>query len=142
MLRFELIKKENINSIVPLLKVLAPKMEETLLNERLADMVQNHNYECVGVYMGDQLIGMSGLWILNKYYVGKHIEPDNVVILPEYRGSGIGEQLLEWITEYGRAQGCIASELNCYVNNSEGLKFWLNNGYKVLGFHCQKKFEN
>jgi GNAT superfamily N-acetyltransferase len=91
--------------------------------------------------MGDQLIGMSGLWLLNKYYVGKHIEPDNVMVLPEYRGNGIGEQLLEWITAYGKAQGCIASELNCYVNNSEGLKFWLNNGYKVLGFHCQKKFE-
>ena len=141
MLRFELIKKENINSIIPLLKILAPQMEETLLNERLADMVQNHNYECVGVYDADKLIGMSGLWILNKYYVGKHIEPDNVMVLPEYRGSGIGEQLLEWITAYGKAQGCIASELNCYVNNSEGLKFWLNNGYKVLGFHCQKKFE-
>lgn len=117
-------------------------MEEALLNERIADMVLHHNYECIGVYAGDELIGMSGLWILNKYYVGKHIEPDNVVILPAYRGKGIGQQLLKWMDDYGKAQGCVASELNCYVNNSEGLKFWLNNGYKVLGFHCQKKFED
>lgn len=141
MVRIELIPKENIKSIIPLLKVLAPKMEKALLNERIEEMTQNHQYECVGVYKDEQLIGISGLWILNKYYVGKHIEPDNVVILPEYRGKGIGEQLLQWITDYGQQKGCIASELNCYVNNSEGLKFWLNNGYKVLGFHCQKKFE-
>ncbi|MDI1234463.1 MAG: GNAT family N-acetyltransferase [bacterium] len=141
MYQFKLIKKADISTIIPLLKILAPKMEEALLNERLEEMTNNHNYECVGVYDGETLIGMSGLWLLNKYYVGKHIEPDNVVIIPAYRGKGIGQQLLNWINEYGKQNGCKASELNCYLNNSEGLKFWLNNGYKVLGVHCQKKFE-
>ncbi|EQD69526.1 GCN5-related N-acetyltransferase, partial [mine drainage metagenome] len=37
-------------------------------------------YQCAGLYDDGRLIGICGLWILTKYYVGKHIEPDNVVI--------------------------------------------------------------
>jgi GNAT superfamily N-acetyltransferase len=65
-------------------------------------------YECVGVYDGNKMIGICGMWILTKYYVGRHIEPDNVMILPEYRGQGIGEKMMEWVYEYGRSKGCIA----------------------------------
>lgn len=140
MYHIKLIPNENIHIILPLLKVLNEKIEEPVLKDRLTDMIQ-HGYECVGVYDQDKLIGISGLWILNKYYVGKHIEPDNVVILPEYRNKGIGEMLMQWIYEYGKSKGCVASELNCYINNPGGHKFWFDQGYRILGFHFQKKLE-
>jgi GNAT superfamily N-acetyltransferase len=138
MYQIQLIPKEQMHSIIPLLRILNASIDEATLQERLQDMMQR-NYECAGVYDNDQLIGICGLWILNKYYVGKHIEPDNVMLLPEYRNKGVGEQMMEWVYEYGRSQGCIASELNCYVVNDKGIKFWLNQGYKIIGFHCQKK---
>lgn len=138
MYQIRLIPKDQLHSIIPLLRILNDAIEESTLQERLEDM-QQRNYECAGVYEGDRLIGICGLWILNKYYVGKHIEPDNVMILPEYRNKGVGEELMAWVYEYGRSQGCIASELNCYVVNDKGIRFWLNQGYKIIGFHCQKK---
>ena len=137
MYNFRLIPREDISSIIPLLRILNDALSEELLHERLDEMVAQ-GYECVGAYDEGRLIGISGLWTLTKYYVGRHIEPDNVVILPEYRGKAIGEQLMEWIYAYGRSKGCIASELNCYVTNSGGQKFWANEGYKVIGFHYQK----
>jgi len=140
MYQIDLIANEKITDIIPLLKILDPKIDDETLNGRLQEMVANHNYQCVGVSFEGNLIGISGLWILNKYYVGKHIEADNVIIHPDHRNNGVGEQLMEWIFDYGKKNGCIASELNCYVGNSAGLKFWLNRGYKILGFHCQKKF--
>jgi GNAT superfamily N-acetyltransferase len=76
---------------------------------------------------------------MTKYYVGKHIEPDNVIIHPDYRGSGVGEALMKWIYNYAISQGCVASELNCYVSNNAGQKFWINQGYNVIGFHFQKQ---
>ena len=98
-------------------------------------------YQCVGIYSGDKLIGICGLWILTKYYVGKHIEPDNVVILEEYRGNGLGKQLMAWIYDYAKAQGCIASELNCYLTNEKGQQFWEKEGYKKIGYHYQRAIE-
>ncbi|MBC8047889.1 MAG: GNAT family N-acetyltransferase [Fimbriimonadaceae bacterium] len=138
MYHFSLIPKENIYSIIALLKILNPVIDEQTLKSRLDEML-TQGYECVGVYDGDKLIGISGLWIITKYYVGKHIEPDNVVIHPDYRNKGIGELLMQWIYDYGRYKGCVASELNCYVINEKGHKFWFNEGYKILGFHFQKK---
>ena len=138
MYTYQLIAKENIQSIIPLLQILNDKISKEVLQERLAEMVER-GYECLGVYEGDNLIGICGLWILIKYYVGRHLEPDNVMILPEYRGKGIGERMMEWVYEYGRVKGCIASELNCYVSNSGGQKFWANEEYRIIGFHYQRK---
>jgi GNAT superfamily N-acetyltransferase len=137
MISFRLIPRDQLDCIIPFLQLLNEKIEIATLQQRLGEM-QQQAYECVGVYDDERLIGVSGLWIMTKYYVGKHIEPDNVIIHPDYRGQGIGEQLMEWIYDYGRSQGCVASELNCYVSNSAGQKFWANQGYKIVGFHYQR----
>ena len=138
MYRIEFIEKDQLHRIIPLLKILNENVSEDVLTSRLAVMKEN-NYKCAGVFDGDKLIGICGLWILVKHYVGKHVEPDNVIILPEYRSKGIGEMMMNWVTDFAKSIGCDALELNCYVQNSPGLKFWLNDGFKVLGFHLQKK---
>lgn len=135
---FRILERDEIPQILPLLQVLDPSVPEPMLRERLQAMLET-DYECVGIFDGDRLIGVSGLWILTKYYVGKHIEPDNVVILPEYRGGGIGRRLMEWIYEYGRSQGCVASELNCYVDNEAGKRFWESEGYELIGLHLRRR---
>ena len=139
MYTISLIPKENIYSIIPLLKILDEEIKDEVLKRRLDEMILQ-NYECVGVYDNDKLIGISGLWTLTKYYIGKHIEPDNVVIHPDYRGKKVGEQLMKWIFEYAQNKGCTASELNCYVKNRRGVEFWKQHGYKIIGYHFQKQF--
>ena len=139
MYEFRLIPEDELDSILPLLKILDDSIAHEILTERLEDMKQR-NYECVGVYNNNTLVGISGIWTLNKYYVGKHIEPDNVMIHPDHRANGLGEQLMDWIHNYAKSKGCIASELNCYVSNHKGVRFWIKQGYKILGYHMQKKF--
>ena len=131
---------EDLSSIIPLLQSLNDSIPETLLRERLLEMA-GQGYQCAGLYDGDRLIGICGLWILTKYYVGKHIEPDNVVILEEYRSRGLGKRLLAWVHEYARSQGCIASELNCYLSNQRGNAFWEQEGYRKIAWHYQLPIE-
>ena len=114
-------------------------IDANTLEARLDEMIAQ-GYQCVGVYDENELIGISGLWTLTKYYVGKHIEPDNVFILPKYQGKGIGELLLDWIFDYAKSIGCNASELNCYIDNDKAHKFWKNRGYEIKAYHFQKKF--
>ena len=141
MIVFRLLEKEEIPGIVPLLHVLDPELNEETIRQRLTAMCQM-DYRCVGIFDNDQLIGASGLWILTKYYVGRHIEPDNVILLPEHRGRNIGQQLMQWIYDYARAEGCEAVELNCYVTNETGQQFWESEGFIPLGIHYQKKFDH
>ena len=136
----KLIPPDNLISIIPLIQQLNLSVPETTLKTRLEEMI-TQGYQCAGLYNDDQLVGICGLWIMTKFYVDKHIEPDNVFILPEYRRLGFGKQLLEWVYDYGLSQGCVASELNCYVSNETGNAFWEREGFAKIGYHYQKPLE-
>ena len=140
----KLIPKENIKSILPLAVLLNPGIRLSVLEERLNEMMEI-NYECLGVYdklapptEGERLIGICGLWTLIKLYNGKHLEPDNVIIDPDYRNKGIGELMMAWIDNYAKEQNCEMIELNAYVENTKGVEFWKKTGYYIRGHHFQK----
>ena len=136
--QMEFIPTENMNEILPLVQMLNnDKIPLELLIKRLKDML-NDGYQCLGVYDKGRLIGICGIWVLNKLYVGKHLEPDNVFVLPEYRNSGVGKLMLDRVFEYANEIRCDASELNCYIQNEKAIQFWRNQGYKAIGYHMQK----
>ena len=131
------IMDDEIDIIIPLLLKLNTQLTEDILKERLQEMLKQ-NYKCVGVFDKDKLIGISGIWLLTKYYVGKHLEPDNVYILDEYQGKGIGKLLFDFIFNYAKQNDCVASELNCYIENKRGHNFWEKLGYQKIGYHFAK----
>lgn len=132
-----IIPDDQIYSILPMVKWLNPALSEGILIERLDEMTRQ-GYQCAGLYVDGHLAGICGLWIMTKFYVGKHIEPDNVFILPDYRRLGYGKRLLKWVLEYGKSQGCIASEMNCYLANTAGNSFWEQEGFTKIGYHYQR----
>jgi GNAT superfamily N-acetyltransferase len=132
-----IIKKEAILTILPLLKTVNTATPEPILIERLLSMTEE-NYECVGIYDHEKLIGISGLWFMTRHYIGKIVEPDHVVIDSNYQNQGLGKQLFEWIYDYAKSKGCEASELNTYVQNRKSHKFYYNEGYEIYGFHFVK----
>ncbi|MDP2060035.1 MAG: GNAT family N-acetyltransferase [Flavobacteriaceae bacterium] len=135
-----LIPKNKMEDILPLVQALnSNTVSLDILKKRLENMLGN-GYQCLGVYDNNKIIGICGIWVLEKFYVGKHIEPDNVFILPEYRSSGVGKGMLNWIFNYAREIGCDASEVNCYLKNERGFQFWKNQGYDAIGYHMQKVF--
>ena len=140
-LKIQLVSYDKMESIIPLVFELNNgKITYDVLKSRLKSMLNMGGYKCVGVYDADELIGICGIWILNKLYVGKHIEADNVFIKKAYRNRGIGELLLNWVFEYAEKIGCEAAEVNFYVSNKKGRKFWEKHGFQPIGFHGVKKF--
>lgn len=134
----ELILRENINDILPFVQMLNnDKIPVEILKKRLQDMLRD-GYQCLGAYDKEALIGICGIWVLNKLYVGKHVEPDNVYVVPEFRSSGVGKLMMDWVFNYAVEIGCDASEVNCYIKNKKGIQFWNNQGYKAIGYHMQK----
>lgn len=140
-LEIKLIEKENIVEILPLLKQLNTNTPENVLKERLLEMATQH-YECVGMYLNEELVGISGLWFLTRHYCGKTVEPDHVVIDENHRNKGLGKKLFEWIYNYAQSIGYESTELNTYIENEKSHRFYENEGYKKLGFHYVKKFKN
>jgi GNAT superfamily N-acetyltransferase len=135
---FKIIDSSKINSIIPLIQKLTDNANtDAVLKERFAEMV-TQSYECAGVFDGDKLIGISGMWFQTRHYSGKSMEVDHVYIEDSYQGKGLGKQFFKWLYEYAKSKGCNISELNTYVQNYPSHKFYYNEGYEIYGYHFYK----
>ena len=138
-LAFNKILKKDLNLVLPFVMELGDfQTDEALLKARFLEMF-DQNYECFGVYLGEELIGVFGLWFMTRHYAGKSCEPDHVFIKSEYQNRGFGKQIFEFIFDYSRKKGCETSELNSYVQNFKSHKFYMNHGYVIKGYHFLKK---
>jgi len=140
-IEFKLIEKDHIKVILPLLKQHDPSIPGSVLSARLLEMLEK-GYECLGIYQDSELIGLCGIWVLVKYYVGRHIELDNVYIKEGYRDLNIGKKLNSWLEDFALSRDCEAIELNCYSHNMKGRNFWETNEYQPIGIHYQKKLNS
>lgn len=138
-LTFKLIPPDDILSIVPLLKELDENsVSEAVLNERILEMSQQ-NYECLGIYDVDQLIGICGMWFQTRHYAGKSLEIDHVIVTQSQRDRGIGKLLMTYIHSYASSKNCKWIELNTYVDNYASHRFYYNHGFDAKGYHFVKK---
>jgi len=137
-IHFQIIQKEFISEIIPLIQEFTDnKFPNDILEIRFNEMF-TQNYECIGVFKGDMLIGLCGIWFQTRHYAGKSCEPDHVYIQPEYQGLGLGNKMFDYVEKYCKEKGCESLELNTYVQNTSSHKFYYNLGYKILGYHFFK----
>ncbi|REG90034.1 GNAT family N-acetyltransferase [Winogradskyella sediminis] len=136
---FKLIPNDNLDQIIPLVYELNDaKVSKALLRSRFKDM-QHQNYKCAGIFIDNELVGITGLWFSTRHYIGKSVELDHVYIVPEHRGNGLGKRFMAWIYKYAKECGCDSVELNTYVQNYPSHKFYYNEGFQILGYHFLKK---
>jgi GNAT superfamily N-acetyltransferase len=138
-LAFNKILKEDLPLVIPIIMEYGEyQIEEALLKLRFEEMF-DQNYECFGVYYGEEMIGIFGLWFMTRHYAGKSCEPDHVYLKPAYQNKGYGKEIFSFIFDYAKERGCETSELNSYVHNFKSHKFYMNHGYVIKGYHFLKK---
>jgi GNAT superfamily N-acetyltransferase len=136
-LDLRLIPPDELQLILPLAKIQNRAAEESVLALRLGEMV-GQGYQCLGAWHQGQLIGICGFWITTRFYSGKQIEADNVIVLPEFRSQGVGQQLMAWLEAYGQQEGCLSCELSCYTASYRAHRFYMREGFIILGYRFQK----
>ncbi len=137
-MNLRLLSFEEFPLMLPLLQELNPNTDLATITARLQDM--NYDcYKCLGAFIDGKLVGICGMWTLTRIHSGLQIEVDNVAVEPTLRSQKIGQQMMAWVHNYARELGCNTVELNAYVGNYRAHKFYMNEGYRILGFHMQKK---
>lgn len=132
------LSKDDFDKILPLATELNPDIKPEIVAQRLRDMLSSSNYTCFGVFVDDELVGVCGVWITVRLYCGKQIELDNGIVRASRRSQGFGKVFLEFIQKWAVENGCSTIELNSYVTNALGHKFYFNNDFKIIAFHFQK----
>ncbi|MDC8006059.1 GNAT family N-acetyltransferase [Aureisphaera galaxeae] len=135
---FRIIPSDKIMDILPLVyKLNEGRITKEVLTERILEMAQQR-YECLGIYDGDALIGVCGMWFQTRHYAGRSCEVDHVIIDDTYRGQGIGDKMMQFVYEHAKKKGCRWVELNTYVHNFPSHKFYYNQGFVAKGYHFIK----
>ena len=136
---FRYLNVGNIPEILPLVQDFTEhKYSDAVLSSRFVALFQ-HEYDCIGFYYDDNMIGLCGLWYQSRHYSGKSCEIDHLYIKPKYQGQGLGTRFIDWIGGKLQKEGFEALELNAYKENVASHRLYAREGFEHLGFHFVKR---
>ena len=121
----------------PLIQQLNPAMSSAQYEQLLLQMLPN-KYRMVGIFEGDECIGLSGFWISTKLYSGKYLEIDNFVVHTAHRSKQLGKQLSDWLHALAKEEGCQTIMLDAYTTNAAAHKFYFREGFHIKSYHFFK----
>ncbi|MFT5704005.1 MAG: GNAT superfamily N-acetyltransferase [Rickettsiales bacterium] len=102
------------------------------------EILEEKNYQMIGAYIEGELVGISGYWILTRFYSGKYVQVGNMVVNKNHRNLGIGKNLLQFIENEGKKQGCQHFILDSRMDNKKSHEFYLREGFEIMGYHFMK----
>ena len=111
--------------------------EEDFL-QYIDDILTENNYQMIAAYINNKMVGIAGYWVLTRFYSGRYIQVGNMVVDKKHRGVGVGKKLLNFIGNEGKKRNCKHFILDSKVENKESHKFYLQEGFEVVGYHFMK----
>jgi GNAT superfamily N-acetyltransferase len=115
-----------------------PDMPRTEYEKIIPERVQN-GYRMLGVFDGEKCVCSAGFWISYRFYCGKFIQLDNMVVIPEYRSKGVGKLVIDFIKNTGKTEACTKVLIDTYVENFDAHRFFFREGFIIRGYHLNYK---
>jgi GNAT superfamily N-acetyltransferase len=136
--RFQEIPQQQLATIEPLVRILNPAMTKATFRAHLKNMVAD-GYRCVGGYANQELVAIAGFKIFTRFWCGKQMDVDNVIVAPHYRNSGVGKKVFSWLERAAKHEKCDIIVLDSYAHAQAAHRFYYREGFQIEGFHFCKK---
>ena len=130
--------KEQIAETFPILIQHHAHIEKDDFLKYIDDILAEKNYQMIGAYKEDEMVGIAGYWVLTRFYSGKYVQVGNMVVDKNHRNLGIGKELLYFIENEGKKQGCQHFILDSRMDNKKSHDFYLREGFEIMGYHFMK----
>ena len=102
------------------------------------EILAEKNYQMIGAYIEETLVGIAGYWILTRFYSGRYVQVGNMVVDENYRSLGIGKTMLNFIENEGKKRDCQHFILDSRLDNKKSHDFYLREGFEIMGYHFMK----
>ncbi|MBT0959344.1 GNAT family N-acetyltransferase [Alphaproteobacteria bacterium KMM 3653] len=116
-----------VSVIAPLLRVLRDGLEASLFEARLTRAIAGGYHALVARGDGG-VLGCLGYRLCDDICWGRTFYVDDLVVLPQARGSGVGGALWDAAKAEGAAQGCDHLRLCSGLSRAEAHRFYEANG--------------
>lgn len=110
--------------------------------ERLPDELASHPAGVVFVaWDGERPVGQATCFIgFATFSARRLINVHDLIVLPECRGQGVGEKLLEGVEKYARERGFAKMTLEVFEGNP-AKRLYMRFGFEEAGIFCAKYLE-
>ena len=128
---------EEIAATFTVMHYLRPHLIEQQYIETIRRLQQNH-FKLACLSASNKICTVSGFRITESLAWGKFAYIDDLVTLEQYRSSGFGQALLNWISDYAKQQGCLELHLDSGVQRHGAHRFYLHERLDIAGYHFKK----
>ena len=127
-----------IQRCFPVMVQLRPHLVEAKFLERVGRQQKQSGYQLVSLEEGGVVKAVAGFRISECLAWGKFLYVDDLVTSSELRGSGLGQQLVDWLIEQARQHGCNEFHLDSGVQRFEAHGFYLKNRLHITSHHFSR----
>lgn len=119
--------------LFPLIEQLNPGISKSYFNQTLKAMLPL-GYRCIAAFKGGKAIGACGIWTAERFWCGKYMEVDNVVVDQNQRNGGLGELMMGWVEKEAKRLKCRVVIADSYTYNHASHRFYFRQRYVIKGF--------
>lgn len=104
------------------------------------EAIERKNGCCLVAVENDEFIGYVNGGELNiPYRKSKYFEVENLGVIPEKKGTGLGSKLLEAVSNWAKKHGYEKIYLESYAKNEEAISFYRKHGFKDIDISLEKQ---
>ena len=134
-------RNDDFNGVLKLLSQLWPEnnLETTSLRTVFELAITSNLQIFICASSVDKIIGFGSLTIINSLWQAGYLgHVDELVVDAEYRGRGIGTQLLEHLVDLAKKHDCRRIELDSAFHRRDAHRFYEQNGFVNRGYLFSK----
>jgi GNAT superfamily N-acetyltransferase len=124
---------EQIAATFEVMRQLRPHLSRDEYVPLVRGLMESDRFRLAALADEGQVRAVAGYRIMSMLYCGRLLYLDDLVTDERTRSRGYGKQLLDWLKEEGRREGCSELQLISRVTREQAHRFYFREG---LGIEC------
>lgn len=130
--------KEEMLQAYKIVKQRYQKLSLESFDAQISEMITMNDFKMVGAFLGEEIVGVCGYWVLRMLYCGRYIQLSSFIVDEEKRGFGIGKKILREIEKIGKELNCEKIILDSFTENKKSHSLYYRDDFYIRGFHFMK----
>lgn len=126
--------RDAIARCYPVMRQLRPALSGEEFVARV-ELQQAEGYQLAYLEHEDEVAAVAGFRIMHVLWSGKTMYVDDLVTDEAKRSRGLGEQMIAWLVERARSEGCATFSLDSGTHRQAAHAFYFRQGLRISDFH-------
>ena len=101
--------------------------------------MESEGFRLIYIAKDKKVVAAAGYRIYSNLFMGKHLYVDDLVTADAYRSSGYGKQMVEWLRQEAKNNGCKFFHLDSGTHRGRAHKFYFDQGFMIGSYHFSEE---